>query len=419
MSCLPNHGRVSCSLCYGGNSPQFDITKRTEGDWRITANPLAWGNPEAEVVLLGFSKGPTQAGALGSTPHDAIAYKGSRTNVGKILRHIGLMEPIDDAGLSRAVDELIADQSGRFHCGSLIRCTVEQWAKGQWIGTGGGMLDNFVASPFGQQVSSNCAMRMLGNLSPKTKLIVMFGLGAKQAYVRSAFGLYNRALPSDWHWINSVTYTNGKLTVVHVEHFASQGSLLPSWLGLNGDDRATLGDNAQQGVAHALGLVAAPTWTPRMPVAKENLGTAPVSEVGLSKAGPAVQKPVTSRKPRAVDASGSVADAEAILGNRFARLKKAGEKIATFRTANGRHIALSRELKTSIKVWVEGFPGEGMRGVTVDNSKNPGHPYGSAQTRSSNINFAGSRLAIGHEVYYLHVETLGALERLATWYSAV
>jgi hypothetical protein len=370
-------------------------------------------------VLLGFSKGPTQAGALGGTPHDAIAYKGSRTNVGKILRHIRLMEPIDDAGLSRAVDELIADQSGRFHCGSLIRCTIEQRAKGKWIGTGGGMLDNFVASPFGQEVSSNCAVRMLGNLSPETKLIVMFGLGAKQAYVRSAFDLYNRALPGDWHWINGVTYTNGKLTVVHVEHFASQGRLLPSWLGLNGDDRATLGELAQQGVVHALSPVLTSACTQRKPEAKENQRSAPVSDVWLKTAVPTERKPVTARKPRAVEASGLVADAEAILGNHFARLKEPGEKIATFRTANGRHLALSRDLKTSIKVWVEGFSEAAMPGVTIDNSKYPGRPYDSAQTRSSNINFAGSRLAIGHEVYYLHVETLGALERLATWYSTV
>jgi hypothetical protein len=370
-------------------------------------------------VLLGFSKGPTQAGALSNTPHDAIAYKGSRTNVGKILRHVGLLDAIDGADLSRAVDELIADESGRFHCGSLIRCTVEQWAKGQWIGTGGGMLENFVASPFGQEVSGNCAMRMLGNLSPRTKLLVMFGLGAKQAYVRSAFDLYSRALSGDWHWINGVTYTNGKLTVVHVEHFASQGRLLPSWLGLNCDDRATLGELAHQGVAHALGHVRASAWTPRMPVSKENLGSGPVSDFGLRKAGPTVGKPVTVRKPRAAKASGLITDTEAILDNHFARLKEPGEKIATFRTAKGRHLALSRDLKTSIKVWVEGFPKEGMPGVTIENSKYPGRPYGIAQTRSSNINFAGSRLAIGHEVYYLNVETLATLERLANWYSAV
>jgi hypothetical protein len=216
-----------------------------------------------------------------------------------------------------------------------------------------------------------------------------------------------------------VTYTSGKLTVVHVEHFASQGRLLPSWLGLNGDDRATLGELAQQGVVHALSPVLTSACTQRKPEAKENQRSAPVSDVWLKTAVPTERKPVTARKPRAVEASGLVADAEAILGNHFARLKEPGEKIATFRTANGRHLALSRDLKTSIKVWVEGFSEAAMPGVTIDNSKYPGRPYDSAQTRSSNINFAGSRLAIGHEVYYLHVETLGALERLATWYSTV
>jgi hypothetical protein len=66
------------------------------------------------------------------------------------------------------------------------------------------MLDNFVASPFGQEVSSNCAMRMIGNVSPRTKLLVTFGLGTKQAYVESAFDLYSCALAGDWHWINGL-----------------------------------------------------------------------------------------------------------------------------------------------------------------------------------------------------------------------
>jgi hypothetical protein len=39
--------------------------------------------------MLGFSKGPTQAGAVSATPHDLIAYKGSRLAVGKIVAHIG------------------------------------------------------------------------------------------------------------------------------------------------------------------------------------------------------------------------------------------------------------------------------------------------------------------------------------------
>ena len=85
MNQLPAHGRISCTKCFDGHV-EFDISKRSDGDWRVTANPLAWGNQEPEIVVLGFSKGPTQAGALARTPHNAIAYKGSRTNVGKILR---------------------------------------------------------------------------------------------------------------------------------------------------------------------------------------------------------------------------------------------------------------------------------------------------------------------------------------------
>ena len=124
MSCLPLHGRVNCTLCFQGKPVVFDETKRTEADWRITANPLAWGSTSPEIVVLGFSKGPTQAGALAGTPHDKIAYKGSRGNVGKILAHVGLLPEVPIDQYSQAVDELIADKSGRFHFGSLGKvCT--------------------------------------------------------------------------------------------------------------------------------------------------------------------------------------------------------------------------------------------------------------------------------------------------------
>ncbi|MEZ5784747.1 MAG: hypothetical protein R3D70_24895 [Rhizobiaceae bacterium] len=108
---------------------EFDRTRRTEydGKWRITTNPLAWGSDEPEFVVLGFSKGPTQAGALATAPHDQIAYKGSRTADGKILAHIGVMDRPADGNLGRAVDRLIADRRGRFHFGSLVRCTVERY----------------------------------------------------------------------------------------------------------------------------------------------------------------------------------------------------------------------------------------------------------------------------------------------------
>ena len=58
-------------------------------------------------------------------PHDEIAYKGSRGNLGKILKHVGLLKSQVGEDLGQLVSRLIANRHGRFHFGSLIRCTVE------------------------------------------------------------------------------------------------------------------------------------------------------------------------------------------------------------------------------------------------------------------------------------------------------
>jgi hypothetical protein len=212
---------------------------------------LSWGSTTPEIVVLGFSKGPTQAGALASVAHDEIAYKGSRQNVGKILAHLGLIPADSPDGLKRCVDRLIADPAGRFHFASLVRCTVERFDRkaGAWKGSGGGMLDKFVALPFGQRVAANCATAFLGRLPDRTRLIVMFGLGTRLNYVASARELFRHARPGPWRTLNPVAYTDGAVTVVHVEHFASQGRLIPDWLGQNPSERSALGQHARSAVA--------------------------------------------------------------------------------------------------------------------------------------------------------------------------
>ncbi|MCP5130184.1 MAG: hypothetical protein H6985_11450 [Pseudomonadales bacterium] len=256
MGCLPAHGRIECSRCYSGEVV-FDATKETVGNWRITANPLAWGSSTPEVVILGFSKGPTQAGAMAAAPHNQIAYKGSRLNVGKILARVGLLEQLDPERLKHKVDEIIADPNGRFHFGSLVRCTVEQFMeKSQnWKGSGGGMLDKFVASDFGRKVATNCTQEYLKHLPDETRLVVMFGLGTKLNYVNEAYKLYQNIRPGPWKKLNDVSYTDGKITVVHVEHFASQGALIPQWLGEKaGHPRARWSEMAQRSVESALNI---------------------------------------------------------------------------------------------------------------------------------------------------------------------
>lgn len=255
MSSLPHHGRIECNLCHVGQSASFDQTRTVDRDWRITCNPLAWGNHAPEVVVLGFSKGPTQAGALAASPHDAIAYKGSRANVGKIMAHVGLIPKAPSHAYTGYVDRLIAERNGRFHFGSLVRCTVErqEQSTGKWKGSGGGMLDKFVATSFGRIVTTNCGQRFLGDLPSSAKVILMFGLGTKMNYVRESRQIFNRVRPGAWRTINSCAYTDGSITVVHVEHFAAQGALIPNWLGEKDHERSALGIEARAAVTSALG----------------------------------------------------------------------------------------------------------------------------------------------------------------------
>jgi hypothetical protein len=215
---------------------------------------LAWGNPHAEIVVLGFSKGPNQVGALIAAKHDDIACKRGRTNVGKILAHLGLIPPAGPKELRREVDRLIAERSGRYHFGSLVRCTVERLDQKSraWKGSGGGMLDKFIATPFGKSVVSNCSRSFLGNLPPTTRLVVMFGLGNRLNYVNEVFAIWKSARPGPWTKLNEIAYTDGTLTVVHVEHFAAQGALIPRWLGVTPNDRAQLGLLARETVRQAL-----------------------------------------------------------------------------------------------------------------------------------------------------------------------
>ena len=257
MACLPLHGRVDCTRCFpSANTTKFDTTRRVsaEGMWRITSNPLAWGNAAPEIVVLGFSKGPTQAGALATASHDAIAYKGSRTAVGKILAHIGVVPVPKDGRYREMVDGLIEDRSGRFQFGSLVRCTVERYdGKSRvWKGSGGGMLDKFMATGFGNEVATNCTSEFLGSLPARTRLVIMFGLGTGLNYVRATRKLLETVRPGTWRTLNEVAYTDGHIMVVHVEHFASQGALIPNWLGGSGHPRSLYGLQARDAVRAAL-----------------------------------------------------------------------------------------------------------------------------------------------------------------------
>jgi len=254
MNTLPKAGQINCTKCFNAENITFDETYVESKDkkWRLKNNPLAWGNMNAEIVVLGFSKGPTQAGNLLNTPHNEIAYKGHRKNIGKIFHYLGLLDSTNNENIQNDIDSLISDTKGRFHFASLIRCTVEQYYKNKWIGTSGNMLGKFVKTDFGKEIIKKCTNEFLIDLPNRTKLIIMFGLGTKLSYVQDVYTLFSKDNPDDWKMINDVSYSNNKITIVHVEHFASQGAHLNNWLGINDNKRKKLGIMAKEAVQLAL-----------------------------------------------------------------------------------------------------------------------------------------------------------------------
>ena len=122
----------------------------------------------------------------------------------------------------------------------------------EWVGTGGGMLDKFTKTGFGSHVVRKCAERFLGDLTAKVKLVIMFGTGTKLGYVTEARRIFEAIRPGRWQTINDVAYTDGHLTVVHVEHFKVQGAHLDNWLGVKPDKRGKLGVMAREAVVGAL-----------------------------------------------------------------------------------------------------------------------------------------------------------------------
>ncbi|WP_456849620.1 hypothetical protein [Bradyrhizobium sp. USDA 4504] len=113
------------------------------------------------------------------------------------------------------------------------------------------MIDEFMDHEFGRRISLACVTKFLRVLPERTKLVVMFGLGANGSYVTSARRAFEVARPGKWREINEVAYSDESLTVVHVEHFASRGANIPNWLGQNNHRRSRLGLLAREAVSQS------------------------------------------------------------------------------------------------------------------------------------------------------------------------
>jgi hypothetical protein len=57
------------------------------------------------------------------------------------------------------------------------------------------LIDQFMATPFGQKISTDCATNFLGELPAETRVVIMFGLGTGNSYVTTARKAIEKARP--------------------------------------------------------------------------------------------------------------------------------------------------------------------------------------------------------------------------------
>src|SRR5712664_2957981 len=93
-STLPPHGRIACRRCFSGNG-----STQTIGKWQMVNDPAAWGSATPRILILGFSKGFTQANAFRSDRFEDIPFKDMRTRLTEELRFLGVI------GKSETVDQ--------------------------------------------------------------------------------------------------------------------------------------------------------------------------------------------------------------------------------------------------------------------------------------------------------------------------
>lgn len=222
---FPDHGRIACRRCFSNNS-----STQVLGKWQMVNDPGAWGSSSPEVIILGFSKGFTQANAYNGGRFEDIPFKGMRPRLSEALR------AIDVLGSSEKVDDKMVMSESRFAFGSLVRCSLSRTNEknGRLECTGQVMPKAFVEEVSG--VVRRCAETFLANLPVSVRLVLM--LGTTDAYIKSCKRLIKAIHEEGYDELNEVGYRTGPVYWVHISHPSPLNGHHGGWLEGNASTKS-------------------------------------------------------------------------------------------------------------------------------------------------------------------------------------
>jgi len=221
---LPKHGKINCRKCYKNISGS---KRKPHKYWQMTNDPGASGSREPEYLVLGFSKGSTQADLYKTGKLEDVAFAGMRERLTKALQVIGVL------GKNESVTEKIMNPKGNFAFGSLIRCSVARFdskasqAKGKpvYSCTGSLIQKSFKEIP---HIIENCSTKFLTSLPYSVKAV--FFLGNSDGYVKSCQKLIESKFPEDFKRINAMAVKADNRLWIHLAHPSGLNGHFNTWL---------------------------------------------------------------------------------------------------------------------------------------------------------------------------------------------
>ncbi|WP_316206314.1 MULTISPECIES: hypothetical protein [unclassified Bradyrhizobium] len=314
MKDLPPHGRINCSRCFPG-SAKWGNTSIEQDGWILENNPLAWGATNPRYLVLGFSKGAQQCEKLLVAAHDEIPFAGFRHNLTAILRKLGLL------ALEQSIDDRISESEIDYAFGSLIRCSVSHIDPTTGVASKSGDIINRLSrrSP-SNDWALNCMRQFLTDLPSRLEVVVL--LSNDSNCIDACFRRLQSLHPS-MKRINSVAYSDGRVTWIHTVHGSPLAqSHINAWLDGGNTAQGLKQREAVQAAKHVLGRQSLSTSS------SETVDTAGLPEEQRAKA-------VDPAQPRAAAPISSLGPLQSAGCPRFERLSRDGELFVAHRYEDG------------------------------------------------------------------------------------
>ena len=217
LTSLPAHGRIACRKCFTTDGDVKEV-----GLWQAVNDPSAWGATEPKVLVLGFSKGFTQATASLGGNFEAIPFKGMRPRLTSALRRIGMLSE------SETVETKFSAGETDFAFGSLVRCSLSRLnAKTGKRACTGDIMPRAFVEPV-QEVVRRCGDTFLSKLPASVRVVVMLGTG--DAYMSGCRSLIQSIYGAGFRGINDVAYQTPGVIWVHITHPSGMNGYFNPWI---------------------------------------------------------------------------------------------------------------------------------------------------------------------------------------------